>query len=222
MHPLKRRKIDQADSNLTKPFRSPLRTDSLRTPSRSGAEGIESRITRITTAEFRDPLRSTFDSDARTQITPHDASSPATGKGAGAITTTDHATLQKEYLALSRQLTSLRQSLDTAQQALKIETSKQDTHVQALITKWTSVTREIAEDLFESSKDTFKHQSVETAWLDSGTLPFWEQEEFHEFSDEHRRILEIQNEQVRAQAERYGLLEIVESEPEPVNVSTVP
>lgn len=224
MHPLKRRKLDQADSNLNKPFRSPLRTDTTRTPTQCGTEGNWSQITHIRTVQSKGKPQTVIDDDTPPDNSPsRDTSSPPPSKTASATATgTDPIALQKEYATLSRQLTSLRQSLDTAQQAVKIETSKHDTQVEALISKWKSVVREAAEDLFDRSKDTFKHQAVESARQHDRYMPFWEEEERNEPTDEQREILEIQNEEARAQAENYGLLETIEPEIEPANVSTVP
>jgi hypothetical protein len=128
----------------------------------------------------------------------------------------ESADLWKEYAALGRQLTTLRQSLDTAQQALTIETSQQDTQVRSLIAKWKQVVRDAAEELFEDAKNNYRPDSS----LSDKGQPFWEDEDHNQLTKEQKEILDIEQEEAKAQAERYGLLDTTESDSKPDSVSS--
>ena len=215
MHPLKRRKVehDQGSSATTKPFRSPLRADVPRLPTAEGE--IQ---THTTTGHSEPGTAAAVDSSHNHSASPS-SSSPTK---IDPTSVSEPATLQKEYAALSRQLTSLRQSLDTAQQALKIQSGQQDVLVQAMIAKWKGVIRDAAEDLFKSAKEAFNNQSVDERHQDSRQLHFWDEEERQDLTQEKKQILEMHEAEARDEAERFGLFEKPEPEEETSRVGRRP
>ena len=58
----------------------------------------------------------------------------------------------------------MRQSLDTAEQALQIVTSDQDKQLEALITKWKLAARDAAEELFIDAKARIDEMGGLEAW----------------------------------------------------------
>ncbi|RMD40091.1 hypothetical protein DV735_g5019, partial [Chaetothyriales sp. CBS 134920] len=188
-HPVKRRKIDPLHSSLSKPFRSPLRSrntdaacrlqtcaaaDTLGRPAASGAGNAAALVPRP-------------EADAATsqqRALPPDS-------------------LQKQYTARARQLTLLRQSLDTAQQALKIQSTHQAADLDQLIAKWKLVVRDTAEELFEDAKQRMDSRPERTA----DRPDVWVDDREDQLTDAQRRMLEIQRADDQAEADRYGLIE---------------
>ncbi|OAP64522.1 hypothetical protein AYL99_00494 [Fonsecaea erecta] len=72
--------------------------------------------------------------------------------------------LQKQHTALSIQLTQLRQSLQTAEEALQVEGSKQDVELQTLISRWRTIAQEAAEELFADAKERIDRMGGVTQW----------------------------------------------------------
>jgi hypothetical protein len=153
---------------------------------------------------FQQPLRST-----KAQFSNPDDNGLVTASGEldNASASSPPADLQKEYGRLGRQLTSLRQNLDTAQQALLIQTNDQSTQIQALIVKWRQFIREAAEYLFEISKASASFQGETSV---EQKLPYWQQEQLEAMSCEEREALALQLSESRCQAEKYGLLDTTE------------
>lgn len=221
MHPLKRRKLElnRANTNVAKPFRSPVRADTSRGPTNSSAYDESSH----THAAWND--------SQETKPVPRDDYSPNRVSSSqvtlypimntlDTASASDPAALQREYAALGRQLTSVRQSLDTAQQALQIRTADQDVQTQTLIAKWRGVVRDAAEDLFEAAKESFKSQSIDDRQQQDPGPTAWEEEQRKELTEDQREMLDIHEAEAKAQAEKYGLLERLESPDEGSSVST--
>jgi hypothetical protein len=183
MHPVKRRKLDAPSSNLTKPFRSPLRRDHDRQhPPQSNTEDKESQTDTITSA-----------------------------------TNTTNQGAQKEYTTLTRRLTALRQSVDTAQQALQIETDHQNMQVQALIQKWTSIVRGAAEELYDSVKEDVNHRPQAAHRLQPS---FWDDQDNDLLTEGQRKLLQLQQDEIKSEAERHSILRSIEDDSEGGQVST--
>lgn len=72
--------------------------------------------------------------------------------------------LQKQHSILQSRLSALRSELDTAQQALRIESSSKDKELEALIVKWRSVGQEAAEELFASAREKVLRMGGVAAW----------------------------------------------------------
>ena len=148
MHPLKRRKLDQPLFH-NKPFRSPLRaaTKPQGNPTTDTAEAQWSPSSNSTIPQRRSQDYSDSASDVP-------LASAAIGIDA----------LQKDYTALSVRLTQLRQSLEIAEQALRIEASGQDSELKKLIVKWRAVAQETADELFTDAKARVDSMGGVVAW----------------------------------------------------------
>lgn len=157
MHPAKRRRLDQSTASLTKPFRSPLRKDP---GNPSHKPNITSPDTKLHQDTKLSPLVTTSNDPAETTKKPQGSAST----GSTETTNAEHRDLQKEHVALTLHLKKLCQSLDVAQQALQIETSNQLVQVQVLISKWTAVARDVAEQLFDEAKERIDHMGGLKAW----------------------------------------------------------
>lgn len=72
--------------------------------------------------------------------------------------------LQSEANTLQARLATLRQSLDTANQALRLETSNRDTELEQLVDVWTRASRSAAEELFTVAKDRVNGMGGLGAW----------------------------------------------------------
>ena len=222
MHPVKRRKLDVANSTLAKPFRSPLRTSANNTASQAGE-----------TNERRPKQHHT---DSATALTPHQLRSSTAYEGntplpPSPIVTTKQQdaalgnidALQTEYSALARKMTSLRQSLDTAQQALQIETTDKSSDINSLIVKWRSVVQDSAEELFEDAKQRVEKEGGVQSWLkqqEKEPPDLWFEERRFKLTDAQRRMLDVQQKEDRAEAEKYGLNEKHDVEEEAEIVSS--
>lgn len=153
MHAAKKRRLDGPPAFQNKPFRSPLRKaakDQMHAEQSQKAEAehqLGANPGRIGTASdvpgLKPPLSSCVEASSANL---------------------EHRDTQKERSALSLQLTKLRQSLDTAQQALEIEASDQDAELRNLIAKWRAVAQEAAEELFTDAKQRVDGMGGVDAW----------------------------------------------------------
>ena len=80
--------------------------------------------------------------------------------------------------------------------------------------------REAAEDLFEGARDSFRSQQTEHRLQEDRNSAFWEEERRNKLTEDEKEMLDIQEAEARAQAEKYGLLATTESDDED-SVSTV-
>jgi len=222
MHPSKRRRLDQSTSTLAKPFRSPLRVDPNKQLQSDSHNNKQQQVVHAQAIPqpFEKPLSSSPSmrppSPAMDGTLSPTRRTPLTSPTRPSTRDSEYVALQKQHSALSLQLTKLRQQLDTAQQALKIEQSNQDTELEALIEKWKGVARELAEELFSTAKDRVNKMGGLGAWRERTQKdPNWGDEpdmDESELTLEQREQLEIQREEIVAEAEKYG---VKEPEPEP-------
>ncbi|KAL2006547.1 hypothetical protein VTN00DRAFT_9215 [Thermoascus crustaceus] len=196
-HNPKRRRLDQAASTLSKPFKSPLRTplkkhdekqgnplsdtpqnkddatdssrpqpDEEKKPAVDDADPTltstplkkPSSTSTSTTPVYKTPLPPTL--RKRKSLVSPLSSSPS-------ITTTSDpvlSSLQKQHTALQSRLSALRSELDTAQQALRIESSAKDEELEALIRKWRSVSQDAAEEVFAGARERVLRMGGVGAW----------------------------------------------------------
>ena len=223
MHPVKRRKLDAVNSILTRPFRSPLRISTNNASTQSDA--IDEQTPKrqkasvpVTATPTQLRTSTAADHGGQLPLAPARALQPSQAGPANADT------LPKEYATLARKLTSLRQSLDTVQQALKVETSNQSSDLDALIRKWRSVVRDTSEELFEDAKHRVGNRGDVQNWLkqqEKEPPDMWFEERQIRLSDAQRKMLEVQREDDRAEAEKYGLIEKDELEEEETAVSSM-
>jgi Swi5-dependent recombination DNA repair protein 1 len=216
MHPTKRRRIDGSASSLSKPFKSPLRVevksktrqdgyaDQSSHLSTSAPGPVDNKVSETAATVSRLPPRPSFSSrPIRTLPSPSVSSPRAAAKDGQSVP------LQKQHTALLRQVSTARQSLDTAQQALKICSSKQDAELEDLIAKWRRISREAAEELFRDARNRVNRMGGVRVWREKSRRrwPEWDTPDdgdLEELTEEQREQIEIQREEMRAEMEKYG------------------
>jgi Swi5-dependent recombination DNA repair protein 1 len=169
----KRRRIDAASQTLSKPFRSPFKTP-FKSPVKASQEGA------ATTAQFNTPLapkttNSLLANTAKTPSLPAPSISFAASnrsprarktftspvQAAALNADPDFAPLLRAQRELEKQLREMKEELDTAEQAKKIEAESAkkdpdgeiDGELVELIEKWKAASRQAAEELFGKVRD---------------------------------------------------------------------
>ncbi len=207
-HPAKRRRLNNASSGLSKPFKSPLKA-----AVRSGEDGGGAVDASKDQQLENNPAAIT---DSRTHLHRPSTTTLASKPGPNP-SSPDHPlkkesqflTLQKQHSALLLQLTQLRQCFDTAQQALKIASSATDSELATLISKWKLASREAAEEVFRGAKDRVNRMGGVGAWRErSRKKPEgWDDDSepaLEELSEEQREQVQIQKEELEAERRKYG------------------
>jgi hypothetical protein len=170
----KRRRIDAASQTLQKPFRSPFKT-----PFKSPVKASESQDSDPTAAQSSVPLapktsNSLLSNVSKTPRLPAPSTSFATPnrearaktfsspvQAAALNADPDIAPLLRAQRELEKQLRDLKEELDTAEQARKIESESAkrnpegeiDGELVELIGKWKAASRQAAEELFGKVRD---------------------------------------------------------------------
>ena len=225
MHPAKRRKLDESSSTLSKPFKSPMRvgvtsqnhqinhkeqtvpdqrakvTLHEANPCANVIE-VEDNALHQSTAEpplLPSSLSPIYKPPPRLSSSPH-----------GPAKDPEYLSLQKQHSALVLQLSKLRQALDTAQQALKIQSSNTDVELELVIGKWQRISREAAEELFADAKDRVNRMGGVGAWRERNRIQTqrWDREESvnqDTLTDEQKDLIEEQKEEMEAMKEKYGI-----------------
>ncbi|OJD14716.1 hypothetical protein AJ78_04971 [Emergomyces pasteurianus Ep9510] len=186
----KRRRIDQATSTLSKPFKSPLRKQGQSTSADNCNEKSDavskseasinstSNGTTLSTSSSETPLKI---NTPHTPFTPSAAikktniSSPTLSPNSTVTLSSvssssapvELITLQKQHSALTTRLVNLRMELDTVTQALKVEQSGQDAELGLLIVKWKAASREAAEELFVSAEERVRRMGGVKGWREN-------------------------------------------------------
>ncbi|KAB8247189.1 hypothetical protein BDV35DRAFT_352027 [Aspergillus flavus] len=198
----KRRRVESAASALSKPFKSPLRRPPQVSETKHEALSKEEKNVaprpslKHNNADINDartlPVISSSPSSAHAlaYTIPTSPSSLESRKRKAQI---NHLTaskkpvfsdpvildLQKQERALQSRLAILRSELDTAQQALQLESSSKDADLQSLITKWKSVSQSAAEEVFSGAQERVARMGGIKAWRErmKNNNAQWEQEE---------------------------------------------
>ena len=121
----------------------------------------------------------------------------------------EYTSLQRQHSALTLQLSKLRQAIDTAQQALKIQSSNTDAELEVLIRKWQLVSRRAAEELFAGARDRVNRMGGVRAWRERNRKQSqgWVEEEpldQADLTDEQKDMIEGQKEEMAAERDKYG------------------
>ncbi|KAF7619571.1 putative DNA repair protein Dds20/Mei5 [Aspergillus flavus] len=198
----KRRRVESAASALSKPFKSPLRRPPQVSETKHEALSKEEKNVaprpslKHNNADINDartlPVISSSPSSAHAlaYTIPTSPSSLESRKRKAQI---NHLAaskkpvfsdpvildLQKQERALQSRLAILRSELDTAQQALQLESSSKDADLQSLITKWKSVSQSAAEEVFSGAQERVARMGGIKAWRErmKNNNAQWEQEE---------------------------------------------
>lgn len=193
----KRRRAENAASTLSKPFKSPLRrpmqNNATTTPKKEEGEedngdSLETLSQRSTTEEKNEkhttPTSSTTSphptiSQIRKRKTIDTSTTPTKKKTSLSSADPVIADLQKQQRALQSRLASLQSDLDTAQQALRIESSNRHTELKALIAKWRGVSQDAAEEVFAGAQERVTRMGGMAAWKEQKKSrdARWEEEE---------------------------------------------
>lgn len=175
----KRRRLDNAAVALSRPFKSPLPKSAQR------KEATDPNTPNATTTQSE---------SAKEQQTPTHSYKPATSKSphgsslnfktTSPETDPEILSLRRKRLTLQAQLASLRAELDTAKQALRIESSSRDDELRALKLKWRGISQRAAEELFQTAKDKIERMGGVVAWKESERqrvkrMSIWEDDEFY-------------------------------------------
>lgn len=180
----KRRRIDTASQTLSKPFRSPFKTP-FKTPLKDAQP--EGTINASTPGQNNIPLaskntNSLLSNSAKTPSLPPPSSTSNRGPRSSKKTFTspiaaaalnadpDIAPMLRAQRELEKQLREVKEELDTAEQARKIEAEshKKDPHggvdgeLVELIVKWKGASRLAAEELFGKVRDRVNRYVVAT------------------------------------------------------------
>jgi len=166
----KRRRLEDAQSALRKPFRSPFKTPSrkleLEKPNAditASSTAVPSPLVQSTLPDSSpdqslsvSSLRTLRSSRSSTTLSTPSRPRPFARHNVVApddpLTEAIHAEEQRQS-ELSRQIRSLRTELDTLSQALTIATSTKDAGLEALTKKWRDATRAAAEEVFATTQD---------------------------------------------------------------------
>ncbi|CAG8974474.1 hypothetical protein HYALB_00010860 [Hymenoscyphus albidus] len=171
----KRRRIDDASKTLSKPFRSPFKT-----PFKSPVKAQDGTTTTPTSKQLTPASKLVLSNNPpklpttplNLNRTPRSAtrkkqfSSPIST----AVLNADPAIapLLKTQRDLERELKELKEELDTAEQARKIERESTDEEVdgelKVLIEKWRGASREAAEEMFGRVRDRVNRMGGPRAW----------------------------------------------------------
>ncbi|KAK2775814.1 hypothetical protein FQN53_002971 [Emmonsiellopsis sp. PD_33] len=162
-HAAKRRRIEQATSTLSKPFKSPLRkpvsvpasASTVDTEGNFTSDKLPIKASPITpSSPVTDPTYSPLRKPTPHIPSPLKRTSTNTTKSTPSSPTPPQLlALQKQHTALLAQLSQLRSELDTLTQAVKIEQSGQDAELEVLIGKWKAASREAADELFVAAEE---------------------------------------------------------------------
>ncbi len=213
-YPTKRRRLNDGASALSKPFRSPLKAATR--PLDEGEKVVDTKNGQLQkkdlTATFTSSHLDSHPTTAFTRTsTPTDPSANHLKKDPNL-----HA-LEKQHSDLLLQLSKLRQSLDTAQQALKIASSSTDTELETLISKWKTASREAAEEVFRGARDRVDNMGGVGAWRErSRRRPEgWDSEspppDLSKLSKEQSEEMKMQKDEWETERRNYGSEKVEEA-----------
>lgn len=179
----KRRRLDDTASALSRPFKSPIRRDVDQKVTETGSSAPDASATPVVAglpngAKVLKPISSTT-----TRGTFQYCRTYASLKTDAELTT-----LRRKQTSLKSQLASLRSELDTAQQALRIESSSRDEHLRALTVKWRNISQKAADDLFDTAKEKVERMGGLHVWEQTEKermrrSHMWEDKDFRQGSD---------------------------------------
>jgi Swi5-dependent recombination DNA repair protein 1 len=187
-HSSKRRRLDQAASTLTKPFKSPLRANpQTHENPKNGAPKAVSRIKDEVDIQNDITVQSRLHSNqASTEVGHGRDLTSSSNNDSEAVKDTSLlgytwgsstrlsssslasdptlSALQKQQRNLQSRLSTLRSELDVVQQASRIEASSKDQELQSLIEKWKAVSQEAAEELFAAAREKVLRMGGVEVW----------------------------------------------------------
>lgn len=169
--PGKRRRLNAAAA-LSRPFKSPLRKPepiqdasqtSPRTPDASGIAQNEACKPEAFNPDHDLTTSSPISSQAMRPVRPTNRSALTTPVQSPLVDP-ELLCLQKQERALQTRLAALREELNVAKQALRIESSSKDTELEGLITKWRHASQEAADEVFAGAQERVTRMGGLAAW----------------------------------------------------------
>lgn len=197
----KRRRLENATSTLTKPFKSPLRrpvqANNEKTNEKSSATASpRSIISEKDETNTPAPTSTPFPSKTTTPTTTPGPTSQTRKRKTTTVTNTitptkrspilldpELSALQKHHRTLQSRLATLHANLDNAKQALRIESSNRDTELESLISKWRAISQDAAEEVFVGAQERVARMGGMGAWREQmrGQQERWEREEMEDW-----------------------------------------
>ncbi|KAG9236831.1 hypothetical protein BJ875DRAFT_201477 [Amylocarpus encephaloides] len=185
----KKRRIDDASKTLSKPFRSPFKSFKSAVKAQEGTATPTAKTVLSTVLPDKPPSLNSIPTTPRNlnlNRTPRSSakktfSSPVST----AVLNADPAIapLLRAQRELERELRQLKEELDTAEQARKIEKEKRgedgeiDGELKVLVTKWRGASRDAAEEMFGRVRDRVNRMGGPRAWKEM-------QKKQHDFSNQ--------------------------------------
>lgn len=164
----KRRRLENANSALNKPFRSPLKNQStssedihaLSAPLDDASEDTTSQSPTVASTTENNGIHTPRPAQRlKGWVSPVKKVSPSKTPESP-----EYRALHTRYKSLLSQLSSLKSQVDTATHAHRIETKAQDQELKVLITKWKLASREAATLVFEGAREKVEKMGGMRAW----------------------------------------------------------
>lgn len=225
----KRRRVENASSVLSKPFKSPLRRPAPTSEDKKNeAPAIKEEVkaekdssgSSITVTNEKGETN-TPNSATSAPKTVSNANSRAYKRKLATVPTRAQiqpdpviAELQSQQKALQVRVAALRSELDTAQQARRIESSNRDAELERLIAKWRSVSQSAAEEVFENAKERFTQMGGMAAWRErtKNQNERWQQEEMESwYGNAETEGVEVDADEGELASKREELLDEIKS-----------
>lgn len=172
-HESKRRRLD-AVTTLSKPFKSPLRRPSLtenlsqHPPSPLSAPVPEGKqVPASLTTRYNEPQGVPSSSPATSPAVRQHKSAVRSSLSTPArspLADPELLDLQKQQRSLQSRLINLQAEINTAKQALRIESSTKDSELEALIIKWRLISQEAADEVFAGAQERVARMGGMAAW----------------------------------------------------------
>ncbi|KAJ5767361.1 uncharacterized protein N7511_004977 [Penicillium nucicola] len=201
--PSKRRRVDAA-ATLSKPFKSPMRRP-VPTAATSPATPVAAKTFNDTpTLASRLSISDTPTNPPSTenrQSTIRPLSTPTRFRSSDP----DILALQKQQRVIQSRIASLRTNLDTAAQALQLESSTKDTELEGLIVKWRRISQDAADEAFVGAQARVNKMGGMKAWKRHSKRDATRWEE-----DEETREIEHVDEEEEEYRNLGGLSEMLE------------
>ncbi|KAK7520412.1 uncharacterized protein IWZ02DRAFT_377036 [Phyllosticta citriasiana] len=215
----KRRRLEDPQSVLRKPFRSPFKTpirptskpdeDSASQSSAaqaSASQGDAAESSPMSSPALPDstkssiPVSRTVTSKSTPRPLPKPGMSPMMARKAASddpVAQELRAEEQKQR-RIARQIANIKSEVDTFEQALAISTSTKDQELEEVIQKWREASRAAAEEVFGTVRDRVNKMGGVGAWREKEQRQReWKQEE-----RDAKRIAKEQRAEARAEARR--------------------
>lgn len=173
---VKRRRLNNATNTLSKPFVSPMRNRKVeQTPLKENANAINILHTPYTPSTLAHTVQSALSQSpgkpAKTSRALHSQTTPLRKQDTFTSrlkrTNPEEIAAQKGCTALELQIKSVKNDIDTLEQAAQITKSDKETELDELALKWRLAAQSVAEELFGTVKERVCRMGGVAAWRES-------------------------------------------------------